>query len=314
MARTSDARLAQAPLHTLLLLRFLRPVLRLAARSLWRAKLPEVARVEDRSIETPDVDIPIRIYTPDGNGPFPILLFFHGSGFVLCDLETHDPLCRDLCRNTGCVVVSVDYRLSPEHKFPAAVDDCFAATCWVARHAAEIAGDARTIFVVGDSAGGNMAAVTTLRVRDEGGPALAGQVLIYPVTDYHTPPTASYLENAHAKRLTRRRMIWFWRQYLSDPAEALNPYAAPLRASRFDGLPQALILTAEHDPLRDEGENYAAALEEAGVPTQTVRYPGRYHGFLGLEGPTADHEKGIDDIAAWVKQAIRTPEPVESDT
>jgi acetyl esterase len=302
----------KVPLRSLLLARFMRPVVRIAQSLLWRGKRPDVARIEDRSVETPGVDVPVRIYTPEGDGPFPILVFFHGSGFVICDIDTHDGLCRDLCRHSGCVVVSVDYRLSPEHKFPAAVDDCYAVTRWAAEHAAEITGDANTVFVVGDSAGGNMAAVTSLRIRDEGGPTLTGQVLIYPVTDYHTPPTASYLENAHAKRLTRKRMIWFWRQYLSEPAEAEDPYASPLRASRFDGLPPALVLTAERDPLRDEGECYAARLEDAGVPTQSSRYEGLYHGFLGLEGPTADHQRGVAEIAAWIEKTIDARNTVNS--
>jgi acetyl esterase len=309
MSRTGTAKV---PLHSLLLVRFMRPVVRIAQSLLWRGKRPDVARIEDRSVETPGVDVPVRIYTPEGDGPFPILVFFHGSGFVICDIDTHDGLCRDLCRQSGCVVVSVDYRLSPEHKFPAAVDDCYAVTRWAAEHAAEITGDAHTVFVVGDSAGGNMAAVTSLRIRDERGPALTGQVLIYPVTDYHTPPTASYLENAHAKRLTRKRMIWFWRQYLSEPAEAEDPYASPLRASRFDGLPPALVLTAERDPLRDEGECYAARLEDAGVPTQSSRYEGLYHGFLGLEGPTADHQRGVAEIAAWIEKTIDARNTVNS--
>jgi acetyl esterase len=314
MSRTGTAKV---PLHSLLLVRFMRPVVRIAQRLLWRGKRPDVARIENRSVETPGVDVPVRIYTPEGDGPFPILVFFHGSGFVICDIDTHDGLCRDLCRPSGCIVVSVDYRLSPEHKFPAAVNDCYAVTRWAAEHAAEITGDANTVFVVGDSAGGNMAAVTSLRIRDEGGPTLTGQVLIYPVTDYHTPPTASYLENAHAKRLTRKRMIWFWRQYLSEPVEAEDPYASPLRAGRFDGLPPALVLTAVRDPLRDEGECYAARLEDAGVPTQSSRYDGLYHGFLGLEGPTADHQRGVAEIAAWIEKTIEarnTANPVGSTT
>lgn len=300
----SDRSIARIPVTSLLLVRCLRPVIRIAQSFLWRGKLPEVARIEDRIVETRGVGVPVRIYTPEGDGPFPILVFFHGSGFVICDIHTHDGLCRDLCRQAGCVVVSVDYRLSPEHKFPAAVDDCHAVTCWAAEHAAEIDGDAHALFVVGDSAGGNMAAVTALRIRDSGGPALAGQVLVYPVTDYHTPPSASYVENAHAKRLTRKQMIWFWRQYLNDPAEADDAYASPLRAARFDGLPPALVITAERDPLRDEGECYAARLAAAGVPTRSSRYDGLYHGFLGLEGPTADHRRGIDEIAAWIEQTI----------
>jgi len=304
MALDRDIRVTRTPLHSLLLVRLLRSVVRFAERRLWRGKQAEVARVEDRTVELPNIRVPIRLYTPEGDGPFPILVFFHGGGFVICDIETHDGLCRDLCRRTGCVVVSVDYRLAPENRFPAARDDCYAVTRWAAEHAAEIAGDARTVFVVGDSAGGNMAAVTSARIRDQGGPTLSGQVLVYPVTDYHTPPSASYLENAHAKNLGRRRMIWFWQQYLSDPREADEPYASPLRAGRFDGLPPTLVITAEFDPLRDEGESYASRLDEAGIPSRSSRYEGLYHGFLGLEGPTIDHQRGVNEIATWILQAI----------
>jgi acetyl esterase len=306
MTLDRDPRIAKTPPGTLLLFRCLRPLIRFAERRVWRGKQPEVARVEDRSIETPKARIPLRLYTPEGDGPFPIVVFFHGGGFVICDIETHDSLCRDLCRRTRCLVVSVDYRLSPEHKYPAATDDCHAATCWAADHAAEFAGDASTLFVVGDSAGGNLAAVTSARIRDQGGPALAGQVLVYPVTDYHTPPSASYLENAHAKNLTRRRMMWFWRLYLSHPSEADSAYASPLRASRFDGLPPTLVITAALDPLRDEGEAYASRLAEAGIPARSSRYEELHHGFLGLEGPTPAYQRGIDEIAAWIEQAIQT--------
>ena len=152
----------------------------------------------------------MRIYTPRGTGPFPLLVFFHGSGFVLCSLDTHDGMCRNLCAGAGCVVASVDYRLAPEHKFPAGIEDCLHATRWAAAHAAELGADPARIAVGGDSAGGNMAAVTALRVRDEGGPALCGQLLLYPVTDYHTPGTPSYEENAEGYGLTRDTMKWFW--------------------------------------------------------------------------------------------------------
>jgi acetyl esterase len=288
----------------LLMVRLMRPVVRVAMSLQWRKALTEVARVEDRTAATPDAELPIRSYTPSGDGPFPVIAYFHGGGWVICDLDTHDALCRDLCRRSGCLVVSVDYRLAPEHKYPAAADDCYAATRWIAEHAAELGADAGTLFVAGDSAGGNLAAVVAQRVRDEGGPALAGQILIYPVTDYHTPPTASYIENARAKRLSRKRMIWFWRHYLNEPAEAEHPHASPLRAARFDALPPALVFTAEYDPLRDEGEQYAQHLEAAGIPTQTKRFAGLCHGFLGLEGPTDYHRGAIDEIGAWVEARI----------
>ena len=284
-----------------LYIRAIRRAVRLGVRWLWKAGRTPVARVVDRTIPGPDGALPVRVYTPEGSGPFPLLVVFHGSGFVICDLDTHDPLCRDLCARASSVVVSVDYRLAPEHRFPAASDDCLAATRWAAEHAAELRADPERIAVVGDSAGGNLAAVTALRLRDEGGPTLRAQVLVYPVTDYHTPPTPSYLENAKGRGLTRGVMIWFWKQYLADASEADDPRAAPLRAPELRGLPPALVITAEYDVLRDEGERYAGRLEEAGVPAELTRYAGLRHGFVGLAGPTADHGRALDQICVWLK-------------
>jgi acetyl esterase len=203
---------------------------------------------------------------------------------VLCSLDTHDGMCRNLCAGSVCVVASVDYRLAPEHKFPAGIDDCLHATRWAAAHAAELGADPRRIAVAGDSAGGNIAAVTALRVRDEGGPALCGQLLLYPVTDYHTPGTPSYQENAEGYGLTRDTMKWFWGHYLRDPSEGTHPHAAPLRAPDLSGLPPALVITAEYDPLRDEGELYGRRLEQAGVPAEIIRYDGMMHGFFTMVG------------------------------
>ncbi|MCA8930007.1 MAG: alpha/beta hydrolase, partial [Alphaproteobacteria bacterium] len=184
---------------------------------------PAMAQVAEQHIDGPGGQLKLRIYTPKGQGPFPLMVFFHGSGFVLCTLDTHDGMCRHLADGIGCVVVSVDYRLAPEHKFPAGPDDCLAATRWAAANAAALNVDAGRIMVAGDSAGGNMAAVTALRVRDEGGPALCGQMLLYPVTDYHSPGTPSYEENADGYGLTRATMEWFWDHYLTDPSEADSP-------------------------------------------------------------------------------------------
>ena len=202
------------------------------------------------------------------------MVFFHGSGFVLCSLDTHDGMCRNLCAGTGCVVVSVDYRLAPEAKFPAAPDDCLAATRWAVANAAALGADPGRVFVAGDSAGGNLAAVTALRIRDEGGPRLLGQLLIYPVTDYYEPGTPSMIENAEGYGLTRAGMIWFWNHYLAAPSDGANPHASPFRAADLSGLPPALVVTAEYDPLRDEGEYYADRLRQAGVPTQMKRWDG----------------------------------------
>jgi acetyl esterase len=240
-----------------------------------------VGRVENRTLPGPGGDVPIRVYTPAGAGPHPALVYFHGGGWVLCNLDTHDGTCRSLCNQAGCVVVSVDYRLAPENKFPAGLEDCYTATLWVAAHAAELGVDAKRIAIGGDSAGGNLTASVALVARDRGGPRLVHQLLVYPVTDarFDTP---SYEENAEGYFLTRDAMKWFWNHYLRSEADAGDPYAAPLRAEDLVGLPPATVLTAEFDPLRDEGEAYGRKLREAGVPTRIERFDGLIHGFFGM--------------------------------
>ncbi len=275
------------------------------ARIRLMAPAAKVATVSERSIQGPGGSLLLRIYTPLGRGPFPLLAFFHGSGFVLCSLDTHDGMCRNLCAGAGCVVVSVDYRLAPEHKFPAGADDCLFATRWIADHAAELNGDAGRLAVAGDSAGGNLAAVTALRVRDEGGPALCGQLLIYPVTDYHTPGTPSYADNAEGYGLTRDTMRWFWGHYLASEADAVHPHASPLRAQDFSRLPPALVVTAEFDPLRDEGEAYAAKLRAAGVEATTSRWDGMNHGFFFWAGRVDKAGAAVDESCTWLHGIFR---------
>ena len=240
-----------------------------------------VARIEERMIPGPAGEMLVRIYWPDSTGPLPLVVFFHGGGFVLCSLDTHDELARGLCHGSGAVVVSVDYRLAPEAPYPAAADDCYAALVWAVSHAAELGADGARVAVAGDSAGGNLAAVTALRARDLGGPALRHQCLIYPVTDcrFDTP---SYIDNADGYFLTAESMRWFWSHYLQDMGRAAEPYASPLRAPSLAGLAPALVITAEYDPLRDEGEHYAQALLAAGVPTTLKRYDGMIHGFVSM--------------------------------
>jgi acetyl esterase len=281
------------------------------ARRLYEARIAimappaEVAAVAERSFEGPARPIRLRIYTPKGQTPFPLMVFFHGSGFVLCSLDTHDGMCRNLAAGIGCVVVSVDYRLAPEHKFPAGADDCLAATRWAAVHAAELDGDPSRIIVAGDSAGGNMAAVTALRVRDEGGPALRGQMLLYPVTDYHTPGTPSYEENADGYGLTRDTMKWFWAHYLNDAGEAAHPHASPLRAEDLAGLAPAYVLSAEYDPLRDEAERYGERLRASGVPVEITRRSGMNHGFMFWVGLVAGADAAMADASAWARRILR---------
>ncbi|MCO6418180.1 alpha/beta hydrolase [Siccirubricoccus sp. KC 17139] len=271
------------------------------ARVALMAPAPQVA-TREFSIPGPGGPLRIRLYTPDGEGPHPLLVFFHGSGFVLCSLETHDGICRNLCAGGGVVVASVDYRLAPETKFPGPTEDCLAATRWCAEHAAELGADPARLLVGGDSAGGNLATVTALRLRDEGGPKLAGQLLLYPVTDFHTPGTPSYVENATGYGLTRATMEWFWGHYLAQPEDATHPHAAPLRAPDLAGLPPALIQTAEYDPLRDEAELYAARLQEAGVPVQVTRWAGMNHGFLFWVGRVDAARPAMEEACDWLRR------------
>lgn len=262
-----------------------------------------VDRVEDRTLPGPDGEIPVRIYAPNSDSPLPVLVFFHGGGWVIGSIETHDTTCRQLAAGTSCLVVSVDYRLAPENPFPAAPDDCYAATVWVAEHAAEIGGDPARIAVGGDSAGGNLAAVIALMARDRGGPNLAHQLLIYPVTDYAFE-TPSYSENAEGYMLTQPMMKWFWNHYLADPADGAGEWASPLRAANLSGLPPATVLTAEFDPLRDEGEAYAKRLGEAGVKTQLTRYDGVFHGFFGMGAMIDKAVAAVDEASSALRGAF----------
>lgn len=263
-----------------------------------------VAKVEDRKIPGPAGEIPVRIYTPQGSAPFPVLVYFHGGGWVIGTLDTVDATCRMLANRAGCVVVSVDYRLAPEHKFPAAADDCYAATKWVADNAASISGDATRIAVGGDSAGGNLAAVVSLMARDRGGPRIVHQMLIYPVTD-HSYDTPSYEENANDYLLTKEMMVWFWDHYIRNAEDGKNPYASPLRAENLSGLPPAFVVTAEYDPLRDEGEAYAKRLQEAGVPVKLRRYDGIIHGFFTMPGAFSLGRQAIEEAAVELKAAFK---------
>ena len=272
-----------------------------------RAKGPEVAKVEDRTVPGSGPDIPVRIYTPAGSGPFPALAWYHGGGWVVGNLETADGTARHLTVETGCVVVSVDYRLAPEAKFPAASNDCYAATKWIAQNASSINVDPSRIAVGGDSAGGNLAAVVSLMAKDRGGPSITFQILVYPVTarDFST---GSYRQNADGYLLTLDAMKWYWNHYLSSDADASNPYAAPSVAKDLSGLPPALVITAEFDPLRDEGEIFAQHLQAAGVPTICSRYDGMIHGFFGMPAVIDKGKQAISEAAAALKQSFAAKE------
>ena len=265
-----------------------------------------VARVEDRRIPIDDgATIGARVYTPEGgDGPFPCVVYLHGGGWVIGDLETHDHLCRALAKGAGAVVVSVDYRLAPEVRFPAAADDCYAATRWVAANGAELGIDPQRIAVAGDSAGGNLAAVVAQMARDRGGPQIAFQLLLCPVTDYGFD-TASYRENADGYLLTKNAMVWFWHHYLAEPAaQGRDPRASPMRAESLAGLPPAHVVTAEYDPLRDDGEAYAARLREAGVPVTQRRYEGQIHNFYAMGHVLERGAAACDELCLVLRRAL----------
>jgi acetyl esterase len=270
-----------------------------------RAAAEPVAYVEDRTVPGPAGEIPVRAYRPSDEPALPVLVWFHGGGWTIGSLETHDLSCRSLANAVGCIVVSVDYRLAPEHKFPAATEDAFAATQWVADHAAELGGDQNRIAVGGDSAGGNLAAVVSLLAREAGGPDLRFELLVYPVTD-HEFETPSMHENATGYFLELESMRWFYNQYLRDERDGADWRFSPARADDLSGLPPAFVLTAEFDPLRDQGEAYARRLEAAGVPVEARRYDGVFHGFFGMREVMDPAQQAFDDVTKALRRALGT--------
>ncbi|MFF8387020.1 alpha/beta hydrolase [Streptomyces kanasensis] len=269
------------------------------------AGTPEPVReVFDEVIPGPAGTLPVRVYRPGADhGPLPVLVYFFGGGWTLGSIETSDAICRSLTNAAGCLTVAVGYRLAPENKFPAAVEDCFAGLRWTAEHAARLGGDPSRIAVGGDSAGGNLAAAMTLLARDAGGPALLAQLLVYPNTDYHAD-TPSRRENTDALLFNDKSVQWYWDNYLTSPEEGGNPLVSPLRASCHAGLPQALVITAEYDPLRDEGEQYARRLRDSGVPVESTRYPGVAHGFFAMSGALDAGGRALDQAAAYLRAAF----------
>jgi acetyl esterase/lipase len=268
---------------------------------------PEIGSVRNVTAGGPHGPIPLRVYRPAGvpaATPLPACVFFHGGGWVIGDLDTYDVLGRQLTAGSGVSVIAVDYRLAPEHRFPAAVDDAWAATRWVVAHAGELGLDASRLAVGGDSAGGNLAAVVSLLARDAGALSIALQVLIYPVTDV-AAESRSYQDFADGYLLTRDAMRWFIAHYLETPDAATDWRASPLRAPSLAGLPPALVVTAGFDPLRDEGEAYARGLRDAGVRVDSVGYGGMIHGFvpMGRLIDTAAH--AVTLIAGSLRQALR---------
>ena len=276
----------------------------LAGRVVSNPEPPELESAEPLSIPAPHGAIPARVYTPKNprttNGLAPVLVFFHGGGWVIGDLDSHDVVCRKLADEGRLIVISVDYRLAPENKFPTAVDDSIAATKWIAENARQLGIDAARLVVGGDSAGGNLAAVVAIAARDGNGPAIAGQVLIYPATDFamthpsHSEPETSIL-------LTHSVIKWFRDHYLTGAADVHDWRASPARAKTLIGLPPAYVLTAGADPLRDEGDEYARSLKEAGVPVTFRHFPGQFHGFFTMGKLLQQANVAASEIGAWLR-------------
>ena len=259
------------------------------------------------AIEEHDADgVPARVYRPSPDPDLPVFVVFHGGGWVIGSAAEFDVIARQLANASNAIVVSVDYRLAPEHPYPAPLDDCWRALQWTAAHAAELGGDATRLAVGGDSAGGNLAAVCAQRARDAGGPALALQVLVYPVCDCDFD-TASYVANAEGYLLEREEMQWFFDCYTEGGKhDARDPSISPRRAADLHGLPPALVLTAEYDPLCDEGEAYAAQLRGAGVPVEQRRYDGLIHGFFGLSGAFDAGREAVELVGTALRRSFGT--------
>ena len=286
------------------LLRWLAPFL---IRHKWRGKLPQGVDTQPLEIVSGDTRVPARLFRPQGvQGPLPVMLFFHGGGWVGLNLDTHDPLCRDLCSRSGHMIVSVDYRLAPEHPFPAGVNDCLGALDWLVANAARIGADPARITVGGDSAGGNLAAVIAQQARSRQPGVVRGQVLVYPATDHHSGDWPSYQRyGVKPYPLTRESMVELWEWYTSKSplwprGTTSHELATPNRVPDLGGLPPAFVVLAEEDLLCDEGAAYAQRMQQAGIPVRMKTYPGQKHGFFGTE-PSAANDEAMNDVQAWLR-------------
>jgi acetyl esterase len=265
-----------------------------------RGPATPVDEVTDLQIPGPAGELPARLYHPGGDGPLPVLLYFFGGGWTLGNLETCDEVCRRLCNGAGVLVLSVGYRLAPEHPFPAAPQDCHAAARWAAERLAGYGGDPARIGVAGDSAGGNLAAAVTLLARASG-PALTCQILVYPNVQYGADTRSMTEGEIDPTIFNRRSVLWYWGHYLTRPEDGADPLASPLRAPDLRGLPPALLITAERDPLRDEGEQYADRLAQAGVPVTKLRYDGVAHGFFTMTGTVPAARDATQQVIDFLK-------------
>ncbi|MCP4575032.1 MAG: alpha/beta hydrolase [Deltaproteobacteria bacterium] len=271
---------------------------------------PRISKVEERTITGPAGDMPVRIYTPlseiDDAVGYPLLVYFHGGGWVLGNLDTHDSLCRSLANSAGCVVVSVDYRLAPENRFPAALEDAYGAVCWVSENARHLNGDASRLLVGGDSAGGNLAAVSCLLAKKRGGPDVVHQLLLYPVLDLSNFDKKSYHDHGDGYLLTAQSMVYYRDQYLRDEGDRQNPYASPLLADDLSGLPPATVVAAELDVLTDEGKTYVDRLNNVGVPTTYLRYDQMIHPFLNFLEVVDRAGEAVLEIGKLLREAYGT--------
>jgi len=267
----------------------------------------EVYSVEDAVVDGPVGGIPVRIYRPHAE-PAPVHMHLHGGGWVLGNLVTHDADCREICVAADCIVVAVDYRLAPEHPFPAAPEDCYAVACWASALDTELGGKPGPISIGGDSAGGNLAAVVAMMARDRNGPEFALQLLLYPITE-PSMNSVSYQENAEGYLLTKTMMTWFWDHYCPDIEQRNNPLVSPLLASDLSGLPPALVITAEFDPLRDEGEAYAERMQAAGVDVELRRFDGLIHAFFSMAGVIGAAREGVNLVGSALRRAHGLDEP-----
>jgi len=268
----------------------------------------EVFSVTNRFIPGPSADLPIRIYRPSDAKNLPALVYFHGGGWVVNFLDIYDAALQSLANKTGSVIVSVHYQKAPEHPYPVPFDDCFATLLWVSENASDLGIDHRKIGVGGDSAGGNLASAVALKARDTGAPKVAFQLLIYPCNERDFE-SQSYLANAEGYGLSRRSMQWFWGQYLQGNDYDREPYACPSTAKDFSNLPPAIIVTAEYDPLKDDGVKYERLLRQAGVKTSYLEYPGMVHGFISMGAVTPTAEKALEECAVIIKNLLQEIKP-----
>ena len=263
---------------------------------------PDMAEIREQRVKASGGFVPVRVFVPDSQ-PRSVIVYYHGGGWVIGSVEDYDATTRLLAQRSGSVVVSVDYRLAPEYRFPVAVDDSWAALLWASERIEEMAGAPVPLIVAGDSAGGNLAAIMAQRAKAAGGPAIALQVLVYPVTDCDLD-TTSYLDPENQLLLTRESMVWFWDHYAPDPEARVHPDASPLRQTDLANLPPAVVLTAEHDPLRDEGELYATRLIQAGVPVRHQRFAGQMHGFFAMNHVLPGADAAMDYVAAAIDDQL----------